>query len=551
MIAHIHIREKTFGDLILYKDLDFRIEAGEKIGLLGRNGTGKTTLLHMITGQDELFDGDIKLRKGTVLISARQEHQKYDDKTVLDYILDDLPEFSKLKHDIDELPDTMGTSRHLLQRYSDALERFGALGYYEVESEVIQTLEQYQIDESKAKSKFGSLSGGQKKLVELVKVQRARADLALIDEPTNHMDYLAKEVFIKWLASTKEAVVVISHDRDVLNSVDRIIEIRDGQAETSKGNYDAYLKKNTFRITSAVNEYEITQSRITNLESDVIRFQRFKEKARNPGTIARFKSQEQKARAELSRLQRLNKPSFWIDKDSTQNLKPKMADAYDEHKSRNIKIRTSKKSTQSSQLLIEINDLSLGYDEPLFDNISLQLREGDRLRIHGRNGVGKSTLAQAIIGSVNNTKIKAKIFAGQIESHSSTRIGVYEQELDAKYLPLKLADAIEAAYANKQLSCTNQQVRTLLNDYLFNPAVDGQKPLEILSGGQKARFQLMSMLAGDPNVLILDEPTNHLDLPSIEELEFALEQYHGAIIYISHDSYFTDKINGTTLKIGD
>jgi ATPase subunit of ABC transporter with duplicated ATPase domains len=146
-------------------------------------------------------------------------------------------------------------------------------------------------------------------------------------------------------------------------------------------------------------------------------------------------------------------------------------------------------------------------------------------------------------------KLQTTVFAGLIEHDKSTSIGVYEQELDAKFMSMRLGEAIERAYQDKGLECSNQTIKALLSDYLFNPGIDGEKPIKILSGGQKARFQLMSMLACDPNVLILDEPTNHLDLPSIEELEGALAQYHGAIIYISHDSYFTNKIGGQTLTI--
>ena len=549
MIAHVEIYEKAFGDNILYNGLEFRVNEGEKIGMLGRNGTGKSTLFNILTGEDKDFDGEIQTRKNLVIVAGRQEHQDFEDMTVLEYILDSLPEYAKLKHDIDTLPETMGEKNHLIQQYSDALERFGILDYYDVESEVMQALESYQIPEEKALGKLGNLSGGQKRLVELVKVQRARADLALIDEPTNHMDYVAKESFIKWLKSTKEAVVVISHDRDVLKAVDTIVELRDGQADVSKGNYDAYLKNNTSRMTAEVNEYSITQSRITNLQADAIRFQRLKEKSRNPGTISRFKGLEQKARAELKQLQALDKPSFWIDQDSAQGLKTKMADAYDEHKTKNIVIRTKSAVSKSNKLLVGIDNLSLGYNEPLFEGASAQLREGDRLRIHGRNGVGKSTLVQAIIDAIDEQPLHAKVFAGQIEHEGGTNIGVYEQELDSEYMPMKLSDAIVKAYEKKGLDCSEQQMRSLLGDYLFNSAIDGEKPISILSGGQKARFQLMSMLAGNPNLLILDEPTNHLDLPSIEELEQALGQYHGAIIYISHDSYFTDKIKSETLHI--
>lgn len=543
MIANISINSKSFNDTVLYNGLEFNINEGEKIGLIGRNGTGKSTLFNMISGEDKDFDGEISLKKNLIVTSSRQEHQDFEDKKVIDYILEDLPEYSKLKNSIDTLPDKMGENEMLIQRYSDALERFGVLGYYEVEEEVLRALTDYQIDETKSNGKLGQLSGGQKRLIELVKVQRARADLALIDEPTNHMDYIAKESFIKWLRQTKEAVVVISHDRDVLKAVDRIIEIRDGQADICKGNYDAFLSNNTTKITSEISQYGVNQRRISNLEDNIIKYRRFKEKARNPSTIQRFKRLENQSVEELKKLKAVDKPSFWIDQESTAGLKSNIADAYDEHKTKNITIRTKNKS-ESTGLLIELDKLSLGYEDPLFKDVSIQIRSGDKVQIHGRNGVGKSTLVKGIISTSKNTSLDSRIFDGSIILDKNTKIGVYEQELDPSYLKLSLGEAIEQAYHSKGLSCTDQQIKNLLNDYLFNPITDGQKPLSILSGGQKARFQLINMLAGDPNVLILDEPTNHLDLPSIEELEMALDQYSGAIIYISHDSYFVEKLSG-------
>lgn len=550
MIANISIFNKAFNDTTLYSGLEFNISEGEKIGLIGRNGTGKTTLFNIISGEDTEFDGDVMLKKGLVVTSSRQEHQDHDEKTVIDYILSDLPDYARLKHNIDSLPQTMGDNEHLMQKYSDSLDRFGQLGYYEVEDEVLLALQDYQIPKEKAENKLKNLSGGQKRLVELVKVQRARADLALIDEPTNHMDFIAKESFMKWLESTKEAVVVISHDRDVLKAVDKIIEIRDGQADVCKGNYDAFLKNNTNRMTSEVGQYTIDQRRISNLRSNIIKFRRLKEKARNPTTIARFKRLEKEATKELSQLEKREKPSFWIDQDSVQDLKSNIAEGYEEHKAKTINIRTKNNETKTNRLLIELNDISLGYDEPLFSGLNFQLREGEKLQLHGRNGVGKSTIVKAIISSISDTKLDSKVFNGMIEHDKNTTIGVYEQELEAEYLDLPLAEAIERAYTVKNLSCSDQLIKSLLGDYLFNPITDGKKPLSILSGGQKARFQLINMLAGDPNVLVLDEPTNHLDLPSIEELEQALEQYHGAIIYISHDSYFVEKLGGKRITIG-
>lgn len=223
MIVSVDITEKSFGDKQLYDSLRFDIQPGEKLGIVGRNGTGKSTLLHMITGEDTDFQGDIAVRRGTVVIASRQEHHGHEDKTVLEYIQGDLPEFAQLHRILTTYPATMGDNPAKIQRYSDALERFTQLGYFQVEDELGQALEAYQLPAEKLESTLAELSGGQKRMVELIKVQRAKGDLALIDEPTNHMDYVAKQAFIGWLKQAQEAVVVITHDRDVLAMVDRII----------------------------------------------------------------------------------------------------------------------------------------------------------------------------------------------------------------------------------------------------------------------------------------------------------------------------------------
>lgn len=550
MLVNVNIAEKSFGSTVLYQGLELLIEDEQKIGLIGRNGTGKSTLLNMIAGDDTDFDGEIQIRKGVSVISSRQEHHEHEEKKVIDYILGDLPEFSELKHIVDTYPEHMGSSETKLQTYSDALERFTQLGYFEVEGEIEEMLKQYQITKEMAEGPIKNLSGGQLRMVELVKVQRAKAHVALIDEPTNHMDYVAKASFISWMRSTKEAVLVITHDRDVLKHVDKIIEIRDGKTDVFKGNYDTYLKTNASTITSEVNQYTIVQARIKNLKTDIVRFRRFKEKARSPGTISRFKSLEQKAAKELAKLEATEKPSFWIDKDSVKEMGNKVSESYEELKTRNIRISTQTKATRSSNLLVEAKDLQLGYDtESLFNPISFQLREGDRLQLHGRNGAGKSTIAKQVIASESGDTTHANLISGEIFTDKSVRIGVYEQELDSKHLNMNIADAIEEVYYEKNLPISDRKIKQLMSDYLFNPATDGDKPLSTFSGGQKARFQIMRMLAGEPNVLILDEPTNHLDLPSIEELDTALAQYHGAILYISHDSYFAESLGGNSIQI--
>lgn len=550
MIANIEIADKSYGDKILYSGLEFKLNAHEKVGLIGRNGTGKTTLFNILTGADTDFAGEVIFRKNLVTIDSRQEHHGFEDTPILEYILDDLPNYSQLKHILDTYPATMGSSMKKMEEYSEALERFNVLGYFSVEEEIERSLQDYQIDEDKIKGTIGQLSGGQKRFIELVKVQHARADLALIDEPTNHMDFIAKQRFLEWFKATKDAVVVITHDRDVLHHVDRIVEIRDGRAFNFKGNYDDYLRTNATKITSQVNEFTITQRRIKNLKEDIIRFRRLKEKSRDPGTIHRFKSLEERAKKELTELEKMEKPSFWIDRESVENLNTKMSEAYEEHKARNIIIRTRTKATKSSNLLVDVSKLSLGYTDPLFKDVSFQLREGEKIRLHGRNGAGKTTLIKAILATAANTKPESTIFGGVIDTMRELKIGVYEQEISSQYLNMSLSKAIEHSFMAKDVKVGDEKIKQLLGDYLFNPMTDGEVPISRLSGGQKARFQLMNMLANDPALLILDEPTNHLDLPSIEELEDALKQYHGAIIYVSHDSYFVKNIGGTELPIG-
>ncbi|MBP7767339.1 ABC-F family ATP-binding cassette domain-containing protein [Candidatus Saccharibacteria bacterium] len=551
MLLSVKVTEKSFGSNQLYSNIEIEIQEGEKVGLVGRNGTGKSTLFNIMCGVDQDFQGEVREKSGITIISSRQEHHEHDHKTVLEYIQGDLPEYQELIGIIDSYPETMGSNPRKIQKFSDTLERFNELGYYQLEDDLRQSFDVYQIDPATMHRTLSSLSGGQKRMIELIKVQRSRGDLSLIDEPTNHMDYVSKAAFVKWMTDFQEAVLVITHDRDVLDKVDRIIEIRDGKSYAFRGNYSAYLKTNTSQVTSEVSNYDQTQRRIDNLEQDVIRFRRLKEKSRNPSTIKRFKSQELKARAELAKLQSIDKPSFWIDQESASNMTHKLAGKYEEYKATNIKVRTKKPPTKSdSSIILRVDNLSLGYkDTPLFDNVNFMLRAGEKLRLHGRNGAGKTTLIKSIAATRSGTAIPSQVFSGEIEITKDLGIGIYEQEIDSSYLGLTLSGALERILLSKNQIASQQSIKQLMGDYLFNPATDGDMIVSNLSGGQKARLQIISMLAGGPSLLILDEPTNHLDLPSIEELENALRSYSGSIMYISHDSFFASKLGGETLII--
>ncbi len=547
MIITATINEKSFGDKSLFKDTSFFVDDGEKVGLIGRNGEGKTTMFRIIAGEDTDFQGEIQLGKGVHMIATRQEHHGFEDTPVLEYILQDLPKYAKLKHILENHPLTMGDNMKLINEYSEALEQFDALGYYTIENEVEKVLDSFQLG-SRINDKLGELSGGQKRLIEVAKVMLSNTQLALIDEPTNHMDYIAKDKFLQWMGSTNDSMIVISHDRDVLEKVDRILEVKDQKILSYKGNYSDYLRQNSSTTGSAMNEYELTQRRIVNLKAKIIEYQRFKEKSRHPSTIQRFKRLEQQSRDELAKLEKTEKPTFWVDRESVQDMGLKTGEQYQKFKAKNIRLSGVTGDEGFSRLLVNVSGLSLGYSDPLFKDVSFQIREGETVEIRGRNGAGKTTLIKTLLSTIKGNEFSAKVFDGIIDVDKKIRVGVYEQETSSELLAKTLADAIEHIFLSRGLKVGETKVRQLMADYLFTQG-DANIPVSQLSGGQKARLQLIDMLADSPSLLVLDEPTNHLDLPSIEELENALNNYSGAILYISHDTHFQKQLGGEVIQL--
>ena len=589
MIADIHITEKSFGDKTLMRDVKFSVDDGEKVGVVGRNGVGKSTLFGILAGTDTDYTGEVIFRRGITVASTAQEHHGLGDQTVLSYILSGLPEYASLKKIIDEYPETMGDNMRKIEEYTQALERFDQKGFYQIEEKIGRELDNFQLSGC-GERPLGSLSGGQKRLVEIVKIMHSGAHLALIDEPTNHMDYVAKQQFIDWMSSQpRQAMLIITHDRDVLGRVDRIIELKDGRAVSYRGNYDAYLKQNAQATAAGMNNFEQVEKRMTNLKQKALDYQRLKEKSRNPGTIQKFKRLENEARAELAELSEMDKPTFWIDKQSAGQLDYKSAERYGKFKARNIRLSMKDAASRSQHVLVRVEDAAVGVGEQiLFEDVNIDLREGEAMELRGRNGAGKTTLIRMLLASgdvaarashktIRDPLKPAQIFSeiplapnaltatspaqergaavtpvlysGNLFLDPQVRVGVYEQEIDERYLADPLEVAIEKLYLSRDLPISDTKIRQLLADYLFTEA-DRMTPLKRLSGGQKARFQIIAMLANDPQLLILDEPTNHLDLPSIEELETALAKYSGAILYVSHDNYFRQEIGGEVVQIG-
>lgn len=536
MLLSIKIPELSIGRRQLFSGFSLIINEGEKVALIGRNGTGKTTLFRILDGEAD-FDGELIRKKGTSIAFTMQEHHSVGNILVLDYILQAIPDYNRL-HEIINDP-------HKHREHADATRRFASLGYYKLRKQIINQLTAYQIPESRYLDPLSSLSGGEKRYVEMVKVMFSQADLLCMDEPTNHMDYYGKAVFIDWLKSTRQAVLIITHDRDVLQVVNRIVELRDKKLESYSGNYDTYLKRNSDTITVRITQHEKGLRRLELLQNN-IESARAK-KAINP----QAKQKELRLMKEYDDLQnRLEKPSFWIDDESSSLLKAKEYEQYQKYKDSNIKISEKDDRGGYHDRLLDIADLSLGYEHPLFSKLSFSTFSDSRILIKGRNGAGKTSLIKTILAIVAGITPTAMIYAGGITVDDAPKIGVYEQELNLAYMDMTVGEVIMKMYAEKEVYLRDQQLYQVMSNYLFDPVSDRSQRLGSLSGGEKARIQIMGMFVNSPDLLILDEPTNHLDLPSIEELERALIDYKGAILYVSHDSYFNAKLAEQVVDLG-
>lgn len=531
---------KSIGAKVLFKNLDFTIVPGEKVALIGRNGHGKTTLLKILSGEDHDFEGHIVLRKGIRITMTSQEHIHEANQSAVEYILKSVPHFYQYQKIIDEYEQGLSTN---IDRYLKTLEYFTEKKYFNVQDSILSTLADFNIPATLAHQPLGNLSGGEKRYVEMARMMFSRSDLLLIDEPTNHLDYQGKARFIDWMKAISQTVVVVTHDRDVLKYVTKIIELKDQKIHIFKGNYDDYISQNANSTLTSVKLYTDQLNRLKEAKKRV-----------EWGLQMRAKSKEWKVRYDhwLRDYEKLKaetvKPSFWIDQNSVEAMDKKVVDSYQKFKQKNIKISTGTQNQHGKQIL-RVRDLSLGYDKPVFSQLNFSLSGNDRVFIKGKNGAGKSTLVRTILALAKKEAPKSHRFEGEIILESDLNIGEYEQEISAKYLSMPLKEAVRISYKEKNVIISESQIGSLLAQYLFHPISDGNQKIQDLSGGQKARFQLIKMFINEPELLILDEPTNHLDLPSIEELENALVAFEGGILFISHDTYFINKLAGAVVEI--
>lgn len=540
MLLQVKSLSKAIGHKYLFENLNFSIHAGEKIALIGRNGQGKTTLLKIFSGQDHDYEGTIVSRKDLRITLTQQEHSTTTTITPLQYILNHIPHYHEYKRIIENYEQGQTTN---LTKYLEVLEYFTAKRYFHVEEAITSTLKDFNISASAIQSPLASLSGGEKRYVEMTKLMFSGSDLFLVDEPTNHMDYIGKNRFISWMKGVQQSVVVVTHDRDVLKHVTKIIELKNKNIEIFKGNYDSYLAQNALQTLTSVKLYNDQLNRLKEAKKRV-----------EWGLQMRATSKQWKIRYDhwVRDYEKIKsetvKQSFWIDQTTIDSMDKRVTDSYLAFKEKNIAISIPTSKGHGGEL-VAVRNLSLGYDEPLFEKLNFTLRHGERVFLKGRNGAGKSTLVKTLIAQARNTQPPAIQIEGEVKLSKDLRVSEYQQEIDAQFLTLPLEDAIWSVYEQEQVPIDTPKIKSLLAQYLFDPVSDGQKKIEQLSGGQKARFQLLKMFVTKPNLLILDEPTNHLDLPSIEELEKSLKSYTGGILYISHDTYFISNLGGAIVQL--
>lgn len=533
----------------LFSDINLILKSGSISAIIGRNGEGKSTLLKILGGIDTDYEGDRLISKGDVIAFASQESSARQGETVLGYITSRLPEYAKLHGLIEDGERLLSGSTSDIARYSDAIERFTALGYFSIENDIARILQSIGLEGEVLERDYSSLSGGQQKLVDLAMIMTSPANILLFDEPTNHMDIEAKTNFVEWLKKQRSSILIVTHDRDVLDVVDVIYELKDKKLHEYPGNYDSYLKQNRLATSTSIHQYEIDMRSLENLKKQLVEVKRKKEKCKS--TPNPFVPLYNRLLKEYERVEeQLQKPSAWIDAKSIHELKPDEKKRYEKFKTRTISLGTKHESSRGSgAMLMQCTNVQVGYDKPLFLPVSFRLSRGERIRLRGRNGVGKTTLIHALMQHAENSEANVKLISGNIQTAQKLTFVEYKQQGDEVFDGFTLYESVEKLLQESSNQVNDTVVRRILAQYLFDPVDDADKQFSVLSGGEKARLSLMRLLLQKPDVMILDEPTNHLDLPSIEELEKLLHSYDGAVLYVSHDSYFANELGGVQVEL--
>ena len=504
---------KSFGVETILEDISFSISEGDKVGIVGVNGTGKTTLFKIITGIYGYDSGEIYTSKDCRMGYLEQNTNFHSDKTIYEEVLkvfSDLIaseiELRDMEHKIAELSKLEGSPtselKKLMDDYGKKYERFEENHGYSYKSEVIGTLRGLGFSKDDLEKQIDVLSGGEKTRVLLAKLLLGKPSLLLLDEPTNHLDAEAVEWLEGFLRAYEGTVMIISHDRYFLDqSVNRIFEMSNKHLTAFNGNYTEYQKQAKIQKEIELKRYENQQHEIKKQEESIERLKSYGREKH----IKRARSKEKM----LNKVEKLEKPQEY-------------------RKKAKFKFHSA---PQSGNDVLRVENLEKSFDERvLFKDVNFDIYRGEKVALIGPNGIGKSTLFKILMSEETQNDGNFKIGQNVIPAY-------FHQEQKTLNLKNTIIDEIW----NSNPSLTQTEIRSLLGAFLFSDE-DVFKEINLLSGGERARIAILKLILSKSNLLLLDEPTNHLDIDSKEVLEEALLEYDGTIFTISHDRYFLNTV---------
>ena len=509
--------KKSFGGYEVLQKVSFDLIRGEKVGLIGRNGSGKTTIFRLITGAEEPDSGAISIARNTTIGYIEQIPDYPEGTEVIEvlkrscqHIYDLRDELRVLEHRISGTKDKSAQVK-LISKYDKFLMRFEYLEGYDIDVKLEKVCTGLKITDQMLHRDYSSLSGGEKTRVMLGQIFLNHPDILLLDEPTNHLDIESIEWLEEFISQYKGSAIIVAHDRYFLDAtVSKVIELENGKTKTYKGNYSKYIILREEEIQRQFSAFRNQQKKIGAMEEAIKRFRDWGTRTDNPDMFKKAVNMERR----LERLERVDRPT--------------------EAKKMGLDLSSAQRSGED---VIKLNEVSKSYDDlTLLDSIDLFVYYQEHICILGKNGTGKTTIFKIIRDEIPPD-------AGEVKLGSRLNIGYLEQEVHFENPNESVLDAYRRKFPMQE-----DRARTALARFLFF-GNDVFKRLGDLSGGEKVRFQLCILMKLNPNLLLLDEPTNHLDIDSMEMLEEALLDYKSTILFISHDRYFINKIAHKVIEL--